>query len=171
MGNIFFHSSLDCVQNAFAISGWQEHCSFFGFFYNNSWLSHLNSNCLPFSIPEMLGNEYRYNWLVHLLREASSKDCILTSTAAFSALFLVVGLGQGMAFLYNPYTQPWRYLPYSFMPLLALSPLLVCFRGVLQIYSRSPAPPCLFPIGLALVAVLFHTNSTGSSRNSGLSSL
>lgn len=63
-GSILFHSSLDSVQNAFVISG---------IFYINSWLSHLNSNCLPFSLPKMLRNEYMYNWIVHLLCEAGIK--------------------------------------------------------------------------------------------------
>lgn len=65
-----------------------------------------------------------------------------------------------MEFLCKPYTQLRRDVHYSFMPLSAAPPLLVCFRvrGVLQTYGRSPACPCFFPFGLALVAVLLHTD-------------
>lgn len=55
-------------------------------------------------------------WVVQLLCEAGSKDFIITSIAAFSALCLVVGLGQGLAFLCNCYMQLWRDLHSSFMP-------------------------------------------------------
>lgn len=35
------------------------------------------------------------DWIVHLLHEAGGKDYIMTSSAGFSALYLVVGQGQG----------------------------------------------------------------------------
>lgn len=104
-------------------------------------------------------------WVVQLLREAGSKDFIITSIAAFSALCLVVGLGRGWHFCATATCSFGEICTPASCPLLAVSPLLVCFRGVVQTCSRSPALPCLFATGLALVADLLHTNSTGFGRS------
>lgn len=86
----------------------------------------------------MLRNEYMYSWVVQLLHEAGSKDFIVTSIAAFSALCLVVGLGQGLAFLYNPYVQLWRDLHSSFMPPLGC----VTITGLFQRNSADLQQVC-----------------------------
>lgn len=106
-----------------------------------------------------------YSWVVQLLHEAGSKDFIVTSIAAFSALCLVVGLGQGLVFLDNPYVQLWRDLHSSFMPPLGCVTITGLFQRNSADLQQVCCPSLLISHCLALMAVLLHTNSSGFRRN------
>lgn len=80
-------------------------------FYISSWLSHLNSNCFPFSIS--YSSKDAHQCINGQLRSppltwSRQKDCVITSIATFTVLYLMVGPGQGFGVSVQPPCTEWE---------------------------------------------------------------